>query len=94
MRKLKLCKKETEKVQENDTKDDFFLNYHKPKVRFGLLLVDMNDAIQEGDGERLYDSSADMRVSWTLKICLHDTSSPDKSVCYFEWGGSSEPNLE
>lgn len=40
-------------MQDENTKEDYLYNYHKAKLRFGLLLVDINDAIREGDGERL-----------------------------------------
>ena len=34
-------------------KEDYERNYHIAKLRFGLLLFDINDAIREGDGHRL-----------------------------------------
>ena len=37
------------------TKPDFKFNYHQNKLVFGLLLFDFNDAVREGDGERLFD---------------------------------------
>lgn len=40
-------------LEEKDSKEDFKFNYHKAKMRFGLLLADMNDSIREGDGQRL-----------------------------------------
>ena len=36
-------------------KSDHLHNYHCAKLRFGLLLFDLNDAVQEGDGQRLHD---------------------------------------
>ena len=36
-------------------KEDYLFNYHKAKLVFGLFLFDFNDAIKEGDGERLFD---------------------------------------
>ncbi|XP_068753359.1 uncharacterized protein [Montipora capricornis] len=36
-------------------KPDFKFNYHQNKLVFGLLLFDFNDAVREGDGERLFD---------------------------------------
>ena len=36
-------------------KSDHLYNYHCAKLRFGLLLFDFNDAVQEGDGQRLHD---------------------------------------
>lgn len=32
---------------------DPIFNYHRAKLSFGLLLMDINDAIREGDGQRL-----------------------------------------
>lgn len=33
--------------------EDYKLNYHKAKLKFGMLLMDINDAIREADGVRL-----------------------------------------
>ncbi|KAJ7361941.1 hypothetical protein OS493_014588 [Desmophyllum pertusum] len=41
------------KEKENESKEDYKFNYHKAKIRFGLLLADINDAIREGDGKRM-----------------------------------------
>jgi len=41
------------KENKNESKEDYKLTYHKGKIRFGLLLADINDAIREGDGTRL-----------------------------------------
>ena len=38
---------------DNRQNEDYKLNYHKAKLKFGMLLMDMNDAIREGDGSRL-----------------------------------------
>lgn len=35
--------------------EDHLFNYHKSKLSFGLVLLEFNDAIKEGDGERLHD---------------------------------------
>ncbi|CAB3997520.1 hypothetical protein AC249_AIPGENE16794 [Paramuricea clavata] len=41
---------------ENQTPDeDYLFNYHNSKLSFGLILMEFNDAIKEGDGERLHD---------------------------------------
>ena len=37
----------------DEDKHDYKFNYHKAKIRFGLLLADINDALKEGDGKRL-----------------------------------------
>ena len=39
--------------EDQKSKEDFKFNYHKAKMRFGLLLADIDDAIKEGDGERI-----------------------------------------
>ena len=31
-------------------------NYHREKLAYGLVLLEFNDAIREGDGERLFDT--------------------------------------
>ena len=41
--------------EDQKSKEDFKFNYHKGKTRFGLLLADINDAIKEGDGERIWN---------------------------------------
>ena len=42
-----------EQSEEAQSKEDYIMNYHKAKMRYGLLLADINDAIREGDGKRL-----------------------------------------
>ena len=37
------------------TKSDHLYNYHCSKLKFGLLLFDFNDAVKEGDGQKLHD---------------------------------------
>lgn len=41
--------------KDQKSKEDLKFNYHKAKMRFGLLLADINDAIKEGDGERIWN---------------------------------------
>ena len=36
-------------------KGDFLFNYHQAKLTFGLILFEFDDAIKEGDGDRLHD---------------------------------------
>lgn len=36
-------------------KSDHLYNYHCAKLKFGLLLIDFDDAVREGDGQRLHD---------------------------------------
>ena len=46
----------TETQPTNDSsKEDCLYNYHRCKLAFGLLLFEFNDAIKEGDGQRLYE---------------------------------------
>jgi len=47
---------ETEEVEaQAAVEEDFFFNYHRAKLAFGLILFEMDDAIKEGDGGRLHD---------------------------------------
>lgn len=39
----------------NLTEQDYMYNYHNVKLTFGLILLEFNDAIKEGDGDRLFD---------------------------------------
>lgn len=34
---------------------DYLYNYHAGKLKFGLILLEFNDAIAEGDGDRLHN---------------------------------------
>ncbi|XP_068697182.1 uncharacterized protein [Montipora foliosa] len=36
-------------------KEDFLFNYHQAKLTFGLILFEFDDAIKEGDSDRLHD---------------------------------------
>ena len=40
---------------QSSTVTDHLYNYHNGKLKFGLILFDFNDAVQEGDGQRLHD---------------------------------------
>jgi len=44
---------EIDQAEEESEKEDCVLNYHRAKLIFGLILSDFNDAVKEGDGERL-----------------------------------------
>ena len=47
---------ETDQHTETDSSnEDHLRNYHCAKLTFGLILMEFNDAIKEGDGERLLD---------------------------------------
>ena len=37
------------------TTQDYLYNYHSAKLTFGLILMEFNDAVREGDGDRLFD---------------------------------------
>ena len=39
----------------NPTEQDYKYNYHSAKLTFGLIILEFNDAIKEGDGNRLFD---------------------------------------
>lgn len=41
--------------QEEAPQEDFLYNYHRAKLAFGLVLLEFDDAIKEGDGGRLHD---------------------------------------
>lgn len=53
--KENLTQEETRKKDAKDQKDleDYKFNYHRAKLVFGLLLLEFEDAIKEGDGDRL-----------------------------------------
>ena len=46
---------ETTNTNANSTAEDYMYNYHTAKLTFGLILLEFNDAIKEGDGDRLFD---------------------------------------
>jgi len=35
--------------------ETYLYNYHRGKLAFGLILFEFNDAIKEGDGDRIFD---------------------------------------
>ena len=39
-------------IEKEDT-EDYIYNYHRSKLAFGLLLFEFEDAVKEGDGDRL-----------------------------------------
>lgn len=41
---------------DNGEHNDYIFNYHSARLAFGLFLSEVNDAIKEGDGDRLEDS--------------------------------------
>ena len=44
----------TQEMQSSSLTDHLY-NHHNGKLKFGLILFDFNDAVQEGDGQRLHD---------------------------------------
>lgn len=48
-------------MPEKEECDDHLFNYHRSKLAFGLIMFEFNDAIKEGDGERLFE---------LYKVCL------------------------
>ena len=39
----------------NSTEQDYMYNYHSANLTFGLILLEFNDAVKEGDGDMLFD---------------------------------------
>ena len=35
--------------------EDYIYNYHRGKLAYGLVFLEFNNAIKEGDGERIFD---------------------------------------
>ena len=46
---------EPEKEDDKNPAQDYLYNYHRGKLAFGLILFEFNDAIKEGDGDRIFD---------------------------------------
>jgi len=53
-----LCRREEQKhgeplpeedIRQDESQDDYKLNYHGAKLTFGLVLFEFNDAVKEGD---------------------------------------------
>ena len=44
----------TESVDNDCSEQDYLYNYHTAKLTYGLLLLEFNDSVKEGDGERLF----------------------------------------
>ena len=45
----------TEEGTKYSRKSDHIYNYHCAKLKFGLILFAFNDAVKEGDSQRLHD---------------------------------------
>lgn len=46
---------EPEENADKTQTQDYLYNYHRGKLAFGLILFEFNDAIKEGDGDRILD---------------------------------------
>jgi hypothetical protein len=44
-----------EPAKEGTPPEDYVYNYHRGKLAYGLILFEFNDAVKEGDGDRLFD---------------------------------------
>ncbi|CAB4011927.1 hypothetical protein AC249_AIPGENE16794, partial [Paramuricea clavata] len=44
-----------EPAKEATPPEDYVYNYHRGKLAYGLILFEFNDAVKEGDGDRLFD---------------------------------------
>jgi len=42
-------------ITQEESQEDYKFNYHSAKLTFGLVLLEFNDAVKEGDGGRLFD---------------------------------------
>jgi hypothetical protein len=50
---------------------DYLYNYHAGKLKFGLILLEFNDAIAEGDGDRLHNLYKLVCIKVTTGINMH-----------------------
>ena len=51
--------------------EDYKFNYHSAKLTFGLVLLEFNDAIKEGDGARLFELyKLALQDLWSLQVCV------------------------
>ena len=69
----------TEAKRTETSDEDHLYNYHSAKLVFGLLLMEFNDAIKEGDGERLLDV---YKVALLTYKNMERPSMPMKSCCF------------
>lgn len=44
-----------EDIYQDESQEDYKLNYHSVKLTFGLVLFEFNDAVKEGDGGHLFE---------------------------------------
>ena len=44
-----------EAIPQDESQEDYKFNYHSAKLTFGLVMLEFNDAIKEGDGGRLFE---------------------------------------
>lgn len=64
----------TEDMEPSPSATDHLYNYHNGKLRFGLILFEFNDAVQEGDGQRLHDL-------YKLALLLYKSGGHSKYAC-------------
>lgn len=81
----------------NPTEQDYMYNYHSAKLTFGLILLEFNDAIKEGDGDRLFDIykialllyKAHGHFKYAYVVLLHLVKSicilPEKQALSVKW---------
>ena len=44
-----------ENIPQDESQEDYKFNYHNAKVTFGLMLLEFNNTVKEGDGGRLFE---------------------------------------
>lgn len=64
----------------SEDKADYKFNYHSTKLAFGLVLAEFQDAVKEGDGDRLFDV-------YRLALLLYKNHGHYKYAytCYCPW---------
>lgn len=53
---------------DQDQSDDSMFNYHRCKMAFGLLIRGLEDAVKEGDGQRLFEIAGTLDA---VEVILH-----------------------
>ena len=61
-------------ITQEESQEDYKFNYHSAKLTFGLVLLEFNDAVKEGDGGRLFAlyklAFTPLQDSWTLQVLI------------------------
>ena len=60
---------EQEAMEEDEKKEDYRYNYHCAKLTFGLILMEFNDCVKEGDGDRLFSLYRIISISLIKVSC-------------------------